>query len=133
MYCVKCQKHIVDCTCSDIEERLASIAEHENVGPAVKINQAARELKKEDKVFCDQCQFEESEECPFHLRRRTEHIFGCKEGKVRLIHVLAAEQLRKDIRNLSQAIAYLPTDRFDYAIGVLEEKYEELIEMRDKQ
>lgn len=28
MYCVKCQAHLEDCKCPDLEERLASIRDH---------------------------------------------------------------------------------------------------------
>ena len=31
MYCVKCQKHVVECKCPDIEERLLRIASHPNI------------------------------------------------------------------------------------------------------
>lgn len=31
MYCTKCQKHIANCECPDIKERLASLKEASNV------------------------------------------------------------------------------------------------------
>lgn len=31
MFCTKCQNHVAECECGDIEERLASLAEHPNM------------------------------------------------------------------------------------------------------
>lgn len=30
MFCQRCSNHVTDCTCGDIEERLASLSEHPN-------------------------------------------------------------------------------------------------------
>lgn len=30
MFCTRCQNHVVDCTCGDIEERLGRLADHPN-------------------------------------------------------------------------------------------------------
>lgn len=31
MFCVVCQSNLIDCTCPDIEERLADLANHPNM------------------------------------------------------------------------------------------------------
>lgn len=32
MWCVKCDKDLADCICPDIDERLAKLSEHQNLG-----------------------------------------------------------------------------------------------------
>lgn len=44
MYCVKCNNDVVNCTCKDIDERLASLAESPHAGIAAQQNIAAREI-----------------------------------------------------------------------------------------
>jgi len=43
MWCAKCQKQLFECTCPDIEERLARL-QGTAVGPAVEMNLAVRRL-----------------------------------------------------------------------------------------
>lgn len=48
MWCVKCNKKIVDCTCPDIEDRLQSLA-NGPAGPSALQNLHARKMKQENK------------------------------------------------------------------------------------
>lgn len=46
MYCVKCDKHLKECNCPDIEQRLAELAKNPIVAIAVAQNVAEREAHK---------------------------------------------------------------------------------------
>lgn len=46
MYCADCGKHIVDCDCPDIEERLARLAQSQHASIAALQNKAERDAKK---------------------------------------------------------------------------------------
>lgn len=46
MYCMKCDKHLSECECPDIEERMASLAGNPIVGIAIAQNVMERDAKK---------------------------------------------------------------------------------------
>ncbi len=45
MYCMKCNKHIVDCSCSDIEERLKELQKNDVISIAATSNLLDRIIK----------------------------------------------------------------------------------------
>jgi len=45
MWCLRCDKDVVDCTCPDIEERLRAISH----GPALKLAAAQNKLARDEK------------------------------------------------------------------------------------
>jgi len=45
MYCIKCNKHIVDCTCLDIEERLKKLQKNSVISIAATSNLFDRKMK----------------------------------------------------------------------------------------
>jgi hypothetical protein len=59
MFCVKCQKNIIDCICPDIEERLKSLLDGP-VGASAAHNLMARKLKREMEAAMDSADSAES-------------------------------------------------------------------------
>ncbi len=45
MYCIKCNKHIVDCSCPDIEERLKELQKNDVMSIAATSNLIDRKMK----------------------------------------------------------------------------------------
>jgi hypothetical protein len=48
MYCTVCDKHLAHCTCPDIEERMAKLAQNPAISIAVAQNVLEREAVKKD-------------------------------------------------------------------------------------
>lgn len=46
MYCTKCNKHIIECTCLDIEERLKKLQENPVMSIAATSNLLDRKIKR---------------------------------------------------------------------------------------
>lgn len=45
MYCMKCNKNIINCTCPDIEERLKSLQKNPVISIAIESNLIERKIK----------------------------------------------------------------------------------------
>lgn len=61
MYCIKCSNDVADCTCGDIQERLASLAQHPNLSfrMCTKCNQHYSFCKCEEPNWVMSHQYEE--------------------------------------------------------------------------
>lgn len=46
LWCLQCHRSVIECTCPDIEERLADLAAHPTLAPAALQNLGARRLEE---------------------------------------------------------------------------------------
>ena len=50
MFCMKCNKNVIDCTCTDIDERLGKLRKNPVLSLAVESNLSERRIKEGDIV-----------------------------------------------------------------------------------
>jgi len=52
MYCMRCNKNIINCTCPDIEERLNSLGTNPVLSIAIESNLIERKMKATQDTLC---------------------------------------------------------------------------------